>query len=170
MDRKNFLLFVSCLPRTKSLIFVWGFLFSALLCGCAATTYERRSSNTESPKDTTFDVSSILRFDDVPVPSGFTILNEESFAFQNDATRVALLKYIGGWPMDQTVWFYKEQMPMYNWSPINIIEYERRILNYEKASESCIVTIEPKGRKSIITIAISPKSRPMKVEKTGVEK
>jgi len=38
------------------------------------------------------------------------------------------------------------------------------MLNYEKSGESCIVTIEGKGRKSILTIAISPKSRPMKIE------
>ena len=154
MGRKNFLFLVSCL------------LFLVLLYGCA-TTYQSRPYETRgSSKDTSLDVSAVLRFDDVPVPSGFAILGEESFAFQNDVTRVALLKYLGGRTPDQTVLFYKEQMPMYNWSPINIIEYERRILNYEKDAESCIVTIEANGRKSIVTIAISPKSRPMKV---GVE-
>jgi len=156
--------------RKKILFPVLCFLLFALLCGCATTTYERRSRDGSSSKEAVSDVSAILRFDDVPVPSGAALLSDESFAFQNDATRVALLKYIGGQTADQAVWFYKEQMPMYNWSPINIIEYERRILNYEKSSESCIVTIEPKGRKSLITIAISPKSRPMKIEKTGAEK
>ena len=34
----------------------------------------------------------------------------------------------------------------------------------EKNNESCIVTVESEGRKSILTIAISPKSRPMKVD------
>jgi hypothetical protein len=101
----------------------------------------------------------------VPIPAGFKILDAESFAFQNDTTRVALLKYTGSKPADTIVLFYNEQMPLYNWNPINIIEYERRILNYENSSESCIVTIETRGGKSIITIAISPKSRPMRVEK-----
>jgi hypothetical protein len=134
----------------------------ALLAGCATTSGSAYSSSEEAKP---LDVATLLKFNDVPVPSGFRILDTESFAFQNDNTRVALLKYIGPVTADQVVQFYKEQMPIYNWNPINIIEYERRILNYEKDQESCIITVETKGRKSIITIAISPKSRPMKVEK-----
>ena len=134
---------------------------SLTLAGC--TTMSGSSSYSGSD-DTSLDVAAMLRLNDVPVPAGFKVLNTESFAFQNDVIRVALLKYTGSKTADQVVAFYKQQMPMYNWSPINIIEYERRMLNYEKSSESCIVTIEGKGRKSILTIAISPKSRPMKIE------
>jgi len=141
----------------------YSLLFIALLCGCTTTggssSYDRGSSETRS-----LDVSTMLRFNDVPSPSGFRVLERESFAFQNDVTRVALLKYVGSRPTDEVVLFFKEQMPMYKWSPINIIEYERRILNYEKENESCIVTIESSGRKTIVTVAISPKSRPMKVD------
>lgn len=140
------------------------FLFLAFtLTGCA-TDYQGRSYSDDSVRGKSMGVASMLRFDDVPVPVGFKTLNNESFAFQNDVTRVALIKYSGSKNADQMVLFFKEQMPLYNWSPINIIEYERRILNYEKGSESCIVTIESKGMRSIVTIAISPKSRPMKVE------
>ncbi len=123
-----------------------------------------RSYGRESSADKSLEVSSTLRFDDVPIPIGFRTIDKESFAFRNDVTRVALLKYVGGKNADQVVAFYKEQMPMYNWNAINIIEYERRILNYEREGESCIVTIESQGRKSVVTIAISPKSRPMKVK------
>lgn len=132
-----------------------------LLSGCT-TTLGSRSYNEEGAS---LDVAILLRLNDVPTPTGFRILDKESFAFQNDTTRVALLKYIGSKHPDIVVAFYKEQMPMYNWSPINIIEYERRILNYEKEGESCIITIEARGNKSVVTIAISPKSRPMKVRK-----
>jgi len=136
-----------------------------VLCSCA-TTSENTSfyGERETSIEKSLDVAAILRFDDVPVPFGFRTLETQSFAFQNDATRVALLKYLGSRSSDQIVAFYKQQMPMYNWSPINIIEYDRRVLNYEKNSESCIVTVEKHGRKNIVTIAISPKSRPMKVE------
>lgn len=153
MERRHFLILSSY------------FLAMVLLSGCATATYGSRSYGKDSSSVVSLEVASMLRFDDVPAPYGFKVLDSESFAFQNDVTRVALLKYIGGKTADQVVMFYKDQMPMYNWSPINIIEYERRILNYEKKNESCIVTIESKGRKSIITIAISPKSRPMKVER-----
>lgn len=151
------------MDKNKTLLLVTCCLLLAFLCGCTTTggsgPYGRGSSETRS-----LDVSAILRFNDVPSPSGFKVLERESFAFQNDVTRVALLKYAGSRPTDEVVLFFKEQMPMYKWSPINIIEYERRILNYEKEGESCIVTIESKGRKTIVTVAIAPKSRPMKVD------
>ncbi|MDP8229942.1 MAG: hypothetical protein P9L93_02435 [Candidatus Gorgyraea atricola] len=137
------------------------FLSLIVLSGCTTMS---GSSSYSSSGDTSLDVAAMLRLEDVPVPTGFKVLNAESFAFQNDVTRVALLKYTGSKTADQVVAFYKQQMPMYNWNPINIIEYERRMLNYEKSGESCIVTIEGKGRKSTLIIAISPKSRPMKVE------
>ncbi|MHC4124426.1 MAG: hypothetical protein ACYSSI_12695 [Planctomycetota bacterium] len=157
------------MDRKRILILSSYFLVLLLVSGCA-TTYESRLYDGESSSDVSLDVALALRFNDVPVPAGFKILDKESFAFQNDVTRVALLKYIGAKGADQTVLFYKEQMPLYNWKPINIIEYERRILNYERDSESCIVTVESQGRKCIVTIGISPKSRPMKVEKAGFEK
>ncbi len=143
------------------------FLAVLILSSCATTSYDSgydRDGSVYAEKGHSIGVASILRFDDVPVPAGFKVLEEESFAFQNDVTRVALLKYAGGKSADLVVMFFKEQMPMYNWSPINIIEYDRRILNYEKKSESCIITIESQGRKSVITVAISPKSRPMKLD------
>ena len=151
------------MDKKRVLILGSYFLMLVLLAGCATGMYGSKSSDTESAM---LDVASVLRFDDVPVPYGFKVLEKESFAFQNDVTRVALLKYVGGKSADQVVLFYKDQMPMYKWNPINIIEYERRVLNYEKGGESCIVTVEAQGsRKSIVTIAISPKSRPMKVDK-----
>jgi len=153
------------MKKIRTLFLIPCFLSLILLFGCATIPGTR--SYEESRGEVSLDVSALLRFNDVPTPSGFKVLDKESFAFQNDATRVALLKYIGSRSTDIVVSFYKEQMPMYNWSPINVIEYERRILNYEKEGESCIITIESRGTKSVVTIAISPKSRPMKVQKIG---
>ncbi|MBU1006516.1 MAG: hypothetical protein KKH08_02840 [Candidatus Omnitrophica bacterium] len=149
MGVKQILLIVGCLAVVS------------LMSGCSTLS----GSGSYSGQDVSLDVSALLRFSDVPIPAGFKILDKESFAFQNDATRVALLKYVGSKSPDLVVSFYKDQMTMYNWSAINIIEYERRMLNYEKDTESCIITIEPKGGGSIVTIAISPKSRPMKLDK-----
>ncbi|MBU4457589.1 MAG: hypothetical protein KJ902_02475 [Candidatus Omnitrophica bacterium] len=151
------------MKKNKRLSLVVCLLLVAFLCSCTGMGGSSSYSGSSS-EPRMLDVSTMLRFKDVPAPHGFNVLEQESFAFQNDVTRVALLKYIGSRPIDEVVLFFKEQMPMYNWSPINIIEYERRILNYEKEGESCIVTIEARGRKSIVTIAISPKSRPMKVD------
>ena len=152
------------MKQNKFLIVSFCFLILMALSSCVTTSENRSYNERETSIEKSLGVAGILRFDDVPVPYGSRTLENESFAFQNDVTRVALLKYLGSTTPDQIVAFYKEQMPMYNWSPINIIEYDRRVMNYEKNSESCIVTVEAQGRKNIVTIAISPKSRPMKVE------
>jgi len=139
-------------------------LLVLLLAGCV--TMPRNDSSGTAEKDkTSLSVAPLLKFDDLPTPSGFKFLDKESFAFQNDKSRVALLKYYGGQNAEQVLEFYKEQMASFNWSLVNIIEYERKVLNYENSEESCIITIQPQGGKSLVTVALSPKSRPIKPEK-----
>jgi hypothetical protein len=138
------------------------------LAGCA-TFPQNESLPHDSGKDkASLSIAPLLKFDDIPVPAGFKNLDKESFAFQNDKSRVALLKYYGGKTADQVVAFYKEQMAMSNWDLVNVIEYDRKVMNYENSEESCIITIQPQGGKSMVTIALSPKSRPIKSEKSSI--
>jgi len=139
-------------------------LFLFLIAGCVTLPKSESTGSAEQNK-VSLSVAPILKFDDIPVPVGFRILDKESFAFQNDKSRVALLKYYGGQNAEQVLAFYKEQMAMSNWDIVNIIEYDRKVLNYENSDESCIITIQPEGGKSRVTIALSPKSRPIKLEK-----
>jgi len=153
MHKFRYLSLVTCL----ALIF--------LIAGCATIPHGSSSTSESERNKVSLTVASILKFDDIPVPSGFKLLDKESFAFQNDKSRVALLKYTGGKSADQVVVFYKEQMGSYNWNLVNIIEYERKVMNYENSEETCIITILPQGGKSGITIALSPRSRPIKAQK-----
>ncbi len=148
----------------KSLFFVPCLFFLFLIAGCATFPQNESSSDAEKNK-VTLSVAPILKFDDIPVPAGFRILDKESFAFQNDKSRVALLKYYGGQNAEQVLAFYKEQMASFNWDLVNIIEYDKKVLNYDNSEESCIITIQPQGGKSMVTIALSPKSRPIKAPK-----
>jgi len=134
------------------------------LAGCA-TFSQSESANSADQNKVSLSVSPVLKFEDLPNPSGFKLLDKESFAFQNDKSRVALLKYYGGQNAEQVLAFYKEQMASFNWSLVNIIEYDRKVLNYENSEESCIITIQPQGGKSLVTVALSPKSRPIKPAK-----
>lgn len=136
------------------------------LAGCVTLPQKESADNTEKNK-VSLSVAPILKFEDLPTPSGFKLLDKESFAFQNDKSRVALLKYYGGQNAEQVLAFYKEQMALFNWSLINIIEYDKKVMNYENSEESCIITIQPQGGKSMVTVALSPKSRPMKPEKSS---
>ncbi len=134
-------------------------LFS--LAGCA-TTKGRGSSEFEEGEAyaaTTLAVNAKLRFGDLPVPAGFKLIKDKSFVFQTEQTRVALLKYSGRAKLEDLVEFYREQMLLYNWQLLNVVEYGRSVLNFERAEQSCIVTIETKGMKKIITISVAPKSK-----------
>ena len=84
--------------------------------------------------------------------------------------RVGVLKYQGKADADRIISFYKEQMAMYNWRLVNIVEYGQRLINFERENETCIITIEPKGNTIFLTISLGPKSQtPAKKAKLPVK-
>ena len=103
--------------------------------------------------------SSIQKFTDVPVPAGFNLLSKNSYSFESSGVRVGILKYRGKANPDQIINFYKEQMPMYNWNLLNIVEYGDRMMNFDRDTETCIISLSPKGKSIAITISIGPKSQ-----------
>lgn len=134
-------------------------IFVTFITGCATMSniFRRR---TKSAVRGGLEIAPILKFDDIPVPSIFRILANQSFAFQTKDVRVGLLKYQGKANPDEVVAFYREQMPLYNWRTVNIIEYGRRVLNFEKDNQSCVITLDVKGSSNItLIIAVSPRSR-----------
>lgn len=146
--------------------------FSSLLCvlilvsslsGCVSAP-SRRSDPTQVPS---LEPAAMLKMQDVPVPAGFVFAPEESYAFQSTNFRAGLLRYKGKGAGDQVIVFFKEQMPMYGWNLVNIVEYERRLLSFEKDQETCIITVEGKDNRSVITVSIAPKSQasPRKTDK-----
>lgn len=127
------------------------------LSACAvSSTNTRKSDPTQIPA---LEPRAILKFPDIPTPSAFNFIPEESYCFESNSFRLGLLKYKGKASADQTIVFFKEQMPMYNWHLVNIVEYGKRMLSFEKESESCIITIDEKGNKSDIMISVTPKAQ-----------
>lgn len=124
-----------------------------------------------SKKDMTVGVpmlepSAMLKFADIPVPQGFKFLPTDSYVFQSGNVRVGVLVYTGRANAEQLVAFYQNQMPMYNWNLLNVIEYGKRMLNFDRENESCVVNIEPKMLKTKVTVSLGPKLRiPKKSEK-----
>ena len=121
--------------------------------GCVSTT----SSSQQVTAMPSLQTATLLKFPDVPVPVGFQLVDNESFAFQNTMMRVGLLKYTGRPTIDRVVQFYREQMPLHQWVLLNLLEYEARILNFDKADETCIITIGKRGDRTQVTIAVAPK-------------
>ena len=126
----------------------------AFLSGCATTGSGTRDGDL-APQS--LDVAMKLKFEDVPIPAGFKPIPRDSFVFENDVLRVGVLKYSGRAYADQVVKFYKDQMGLYNWRFINMVEYGRRILNFEREDQTCIILVEPAKMSTYITITVSPK-------------
>ena len=129
-------------------------LLAAALSGCSTISDNRATTNPGL-----LEPQAILKFNDIPVPVGLKSLPAQSYSFQSSGVRVGVLKYQGKNNPDQVVNFYKEQMPMFNWNLVNIVEYGQRLLNFERENETCIITLEQRGSAVILTISLGPKSQ-----------
>lgn len=137
-------------------LFFLFFVLCPLFLSACATSQGRSSDPTQVPA---LEPAAMLKLADIPVPAGFVFVPEESYAFQSANFRAGLLKYRGKALGDQVVVFFKEQMPMYNWNLVNIVEYGRRMLSFEKEQETCIITIDGKDNRYDIAVSIAPKSQ-----------
>jgi hypothetical protein len=142
-------------------------VLSTALMGCAGLSGNSDSKNSNPGL---LEPQAIMKFSDIPVPVGLKSLPAQSYSFESSGVRVGVLKYQGKNNPDQVVNFYKEQMAMYNWNLVNIIEYGQRLLNFERENETCIITMEPKGSGILLTISVGPKSQtPAKRSKSPVK-
>lgn len=132
--------------------------FLIVLAGCAMDMQsEKNTINTAL-----LEPQVNLKVSDAPVPAGFKLIPQESYSFEAAGVRVSLLKYQGKANIDQVVSFYREQMAMYNWNLLNVVEYGQRLLNFDRETETCIVSLTQKGSSVIITISIGPKAQQVK--------
>jgi len=132
----------------------------ALLCSCIFI-FCSCSTVPGSDKSSVLQAT-VSKFSDIPVPVGLKALPEASYSFQSSGVRVGVLKYRGKGDADQIINFYKEQMPMYNWNLLNVVEYGERMLNFDRETETCVVRLSGSGNKVVITISLGPKSQASK--------
>lgn len=137
-----------------------GYRFLSVIClllllGCS-TSYSHKADPAQM---TPIEPAALLKFQDIPIPSGFVFIPANSYAFQSIGFRAGLLTYKGKATGEQTLVFFKEQMPLYNWHLVNIVEHSLRMLSFEKEQETCIITIVDKGSRSEITLSVAPKSQ-----------
>ena len=144
------------MKRPGALIF---FIIGIFLLGGCETLLKKNKAST-SPA--ALEPQAIVKFSDIPVPTGFKFLALDSYSFESGGVRVAVLKYQGKANIEQVMNFYRDQMPMYNWNLLNIIEYGQRLMNFDREAETCIISLESKGRSVIITASLGPKSQRLK--------
>jgi hypothetical protein len=131
----------------------------AILNGCSSVPSRRITETGEIiTVEKPLGVSTILRFEDVPIPAGFSIIREQSFIYQDASIRVGLLRYSGWAKPNQIIAFLKSQMPLYNWNLVNVVEFGDTHMSFMKNDENCTITIEALAAKSLINIVISPKA------------
>jgi len=141
--------------KKASLCLIMLLCFSLLiLSGCATVIGKDRQ---KAPA--MLEPQAVVKFSDVPVPMGFKLLAKDSYFFESTGVRVGVLRYQGKASADRVVIFYKEQMPMYNWTLLNIVEYGDRLLNFDRDAESCIIGLSSKGSLTSITISVGPKAQ-----------
>ncbi len=135
-------------------IFIFG-IFNIM--GCALIPKKDKGTGASAPAF--LEPQATLKFADVPVPVGFKFLSKDSYSFEASGVRVGVLRYLGKASPEQVINFYKEQMPMYNWNLLNIVEYGNRLLNFDRDTETCIINLLPKGNSLTIIISLGPKSQ-----------
>ncbi|MDD5644654.1 MAG: hypothetical protein PHO00_04320 [bacterium] len=143
----------------KKLLIIFVILNFVVVSGCSTLgSGSKKASSGYQQSGMGLTLSGSLKFDDVPVPAGFQLNVKESFAFQNNTMRVGVLLYKGKALPQDVISFYKEQMPLYNWKILNVIEYDNIQMLFEKSDETCVVTLMP-GRTNIMKISVAPKSK-----------
>lgn len=126
-----------------------------ILTGCVETLKKDKLTSTQA----LLEPQVISKFADLPIPVGFKLLFQDSYSFESGGVRVAMLKYQGKANPDQLVNFYKEQMLMFNWNLVNIIEYGQHLMNFERENETCTINLSSKGNSVILAISLGPKSQ-----------
>jgi hypothetical protein len=132
-------------------------LFCVFLNGCTGVIFAKKDQSVSAPQ--ALEPQMMIKLNDIPVPSGFKFLQKHSYYFQTGEVRVAVLKYSGRPDAERAFTFYKEQMPIFNWNLLNTVEFGKRMLNFDRENETCIITIEPKTLNTLVTVSIGPKQK-----------
>lgn len=101
---------------------------------------------------------------DVPLPRGFTLVERSSDDWSSGTLRYVRHRYRGGSSPAAVRGFYARQMPLIRWTPVlDSFSKGRRMLQFERGPEVCIVTISSRSRlfarETIVDVVIGPKQR-----------
>lgn len=123
---------------------MWGCLLIGLgVYGCAdlLSTQAMRERGSEAPQP----ILTSYRFEDIPLPSGMTLLRKESFIYETKMTKAGLLVYEGKGDMERLANFFKDQMPNYQWRLVSNFELHNVMLIFTKEGWASVIYILPQG-------------------------
>lgn len=101
---------------------------------------------------------------DIPVPRGFRMTEQVSEDWSNGSARYLRHRYVGRADRQGVREFYRRQMPLVRWTPVDESSVHGRIsMRFHRGSESCTIDIEdlPGGwsRRVAVGVLIVPSSR-----------
>jgi len=146
---------------------------SVLLIACLISGFVGGCASNKQAKTPDEIMSDQFTFSDVPIPSEYKLLRDQSYAFKDGQARIALLRYKGKGKIDDISWFYQEKMADFQWQEINIIDYDKNMQQFSKQEENCLVTIERINEpwfgifpchKILITIQLIPQKQSSSME------
>jgi len=98
----------------------------------------------EREPDVQRPITTIYRFEDIPLPPGMNFNRKESFVYETKTTKTGLLVYEGKGEMEKLANFFKEQMPNYQWRLVSNFELQNVMLTFIKEGWSSVIYILPK--------------------------
>ena len=130
-------------------------ILSLIFGGC--TTGQKSAGRTldDAGFPVVLETGGDLQFNDIPIPQGFALLVKESYSHEAQTFRIAHLRYIGKVSMEDSLAFFKEQMPVSNWKMNSVMGFgDSKTIDFEKEAEKCSVTVGHVGSDTFITIRL----------------
>ncbi len=96
-----------------------------------------------------------LPFSDLPVPDGFELQRDRSWAYNREDFRLTSYLYVGKARVSDVGVFFRDQMPISNWKlSSERLDFGVKVLKFHKGKEACSIEIVRKGRKTYVRIGI----------------
>ncbi len=139
------------------MLFKSGLLMICLYLMVGCSNHEKSLGRTldDTGLPIVLETNTNLQFNDIPIPKGFALLVKESYSHEANSFRIAHLRYEGKASMEDSLAFFKEQMPVSNWKIVSIMGFgNSKTIDFEKESEKCSITVKTEDNSTFITIRL----------------
>ncbi|MFQ5839952.1 MAG: hypothetical protein ACE5HK_04450 [Candidatus Methylomirabilales bacterium] len=82
---------------------------------------------------------------DVPIPSGFTQVHEESIVVEFGRFRGGWVVYSGDKTPSAVIAFYRDIMPVEGWKPVASFVAKQSLFVYTKEDRACVISVTRTG-------------------------
>ncbi len=119
---------------------------AAILAGCESTDRGPSASAMKHPL-----------LEDIPLPNGFKLVDDQSMARASGRTRIARVKFVGPTERAAVMRFFEEYMPRAGFD-LRHCGFDRGVyeLRFESGGEECTFRVAPEKSKTAIFVELGP--------------